>query len=170
MPNEYGVPATQEGMLTWDHVTGLLKDALNYWIATTSADGKPHVRPVWAAWLDGVLYFDGHPATGWGRNIIRDPRISVQVEAGDEVVILEGVVEDIPQAEAELAARIAEGFDAKYATKYNFKSDPGPWRERGLWSLRPQKVLAWDVAIFPGSVTRWRFNNADVEGNSQHAV
>ena len=68
MPSEYGVPATEEGMMTWEHVTELLRGALDYWIATTSADGRPHVRPVWAVWIDGILYFDGHPATGWGRN------------------------------------------------------------------------------------------------------
>jgi hypothetical protein len=160
MPEGYGVPATGEGMLTWEHVTELLRGALNYWIATTSSDGRPHVRPVWGAWIDGILYFDGHPATGWGRNVARDPRISVQVEVGDEALILEGVVEDIPQAEDELAERLAEEFGAKYSTRYTYTPDPTAWRGRGLLSMRPQKAFAWEVAEFSRSMTRWQFNHS----------
>jgi nitroimidazol reductase NimA-like FMN-containing flavoprotein (pyridoxamine 5'-phosphate oxidase superfamily) len=164
MPGEYGVPASEEGMMTWEHVTELLRDALNYWIATTSADGRPHVRPVWAVWIDGILYFDGHPATGWGRNIARDPRISVQVEAGDEAVIVEGVVEEIAQADDRLAERLGEGFGGKYSPRYKYTPEPDAWRERGLWSMRPQRVFAWGVAGFPRSVTRWRFDDERKEG------
>jgi hypothetical protein len=157
MPKEYGIKATGEGMLTWEHVNEALKSALNYWIATTSHDGRPHVRPVWAAWVDNILYFDGHPATGWGRNINRDPRISVQVEAGEDAIIVEGIVVDIPQAPAGLAERLAVEFDNKYKSKYGHTSDPEPWKERGLFSLHPQKILAWNVVQFSASPTRWQF-------------
>ncbi len=160
MPKGYGVPATEEGMLTWEHVTDILKGALNYWIGTTSQDGRPHVRPVWGVWLDGTLYFDGSPETGWGRNITRDPRISVQVEVGDDAIILDGVVQGIAQADAELADRLVVEFNSKYAEKYSYDytSDGKLWQERGLFSLRPSKVLAWDVAKFSTSPTKWRFD------------
>jgi len=163
MPQGYGVPATGEGMLTWEHVTDILRGALNYWIATTSSDGRPHVRPVWGAWVDGILYFDGHPATGWSRNIARDPRISVQVEVGDEAIILEGVVEEIAQAEDDLAQRLGEEFGAKYSTRYKYTPEPDAWRKHGLWSMRPHKVLAWVVADFSPSMTRWMFDNPDTK-------
>jgi nitroimidazol reductase NimA-like FMN-containing flavoprotein (pyridoxamine 5'-phosphate oxidase superfamily) len=158
MPAGYGVPIDEEGMLTWEQVAELLKGALNYWIATTAKDGTPHVRPVWGAWMDGVLYFDGHPATGWVRNIFRDPRISVQVEAGDVAIILDGLAEDIPQAEDKLAVRLGDEFGAKYSSRYKYTPEPDAWRERGLLCMRPRKVLAWEVAKFSSSATRWSFN------------
>ncbi|MGA7733261.1 MAG: pyridoxamine 5'-phosphate oxidase family protein [Chloroflexia bacterium] len=161
MPEGYIVTATEEGMLTWEHVTEVLKDALNYWIATTSSTGRPHVRPVWGAWIDGILYFDGSPDTGWGRNIARDPLISVQVEVGEEAIIIEGVVEDLPQAPDNLADRLAEEFGRKYSTRYKYTPEPDAWRERGLFMMRPHKLLAWNVARFSTSPTRWRFEQVD---------
>jgi nitroimidazol reductase NimA-like FMN-containing flavoprotein (pyridoxamine 5'-phosphate oxidase superfamily) len=163
MPEEYGVPATGEGMLTWEYVTGLLREALTYWIATTASDGRPHVRPVWGVWIDDILYFDGHPATGWGRNIARDPRISVQAGVGDVDIILEGTVEDIPQAEDRLAERLAEEFGSKYSPRYEYTPDPTAWRERGLLSMRPHKAFAWEVAQFKRSMTRWQLDNTRPE-------
>jgi hypothetical protein len=162
MPKEYGVPATKEGMLTWEHVTGVIKDALNYWIATTSSDGRPHVRPVWAAWMEGILYFDGHPATGWGRNIARDPRISVQVEVGDDAVILEGTVQDIAHTDPEVAERLAEEFNRKYLEKYgyDYTKEVKQWQDRGLFSMMPSKVLAWNVAEFSTSPTKWTLDGS----------
>ena len=158
MPKEYGIKTTEEGMLTWEHVNDVLKGALNYWIATTSQDGRPHVRPVWGAWVDNILYFDGHPATGWGRNINRDPRISVQVEVGEDAIIIEGVVVDVPQAPADLAERLAQEFDAKYKSRYNYTTDPEPFKVRGLLLMRPHKILAWDVTEFTSSPTKWTFD------------
>ncbi|MEI6136703.1 MAG: pyridoxamine 5'-phosphate oxidase family protein [Chloroflexota bacterium] len=29
-----------------------LRTAMNYWIATTRPDGRPHAAPVWGVWLD----------------------------------------------------------------------------------------------------------------------
>lgn len=162
MPEGYISAKTGEGMLTWEHVTEVLKGALNYWIATTSADGRPHVRPVWGAWIDGVLYFDGSPETGWGRNIARDPRISVQVEVGEDAVIVEGVVVDIAQASDSLADRLAEEFGRKYSTRYRYTPEPDAWRERGLFSMRPRKVFAWAVDSFSTSPTRWLFGHSDI--------
>lgn len=159
MPTEYGIKTTEEGMLAWESVTEHLRDALNYWIATTSKDGWPHVRPVWAAWVDGILYFDGHPSTGWGRNINRDPRISVQIEAGEIAVIIEGGVVDMPSADEELAKRLSAEFGRKYSEKYGYEVDPEgrELRQQGLYSLHPHKILAWDVSQFANSPTRWVF-------------
>lgn len=163
MPRNYGVPTTQEGMLPWEQLSQLLQDALNYWIATTTADGRPHVRPVWGTWSRNILYFDGSPETGWGRNINRDGRISVQVEAGDIAIIVEGIIVDLPQADDELATRLVELCKAKYMPKYNYDhtGEGEGWRERGLFSLHPRKILAWDVAKFGTSPTKWTFSETD---------
>jgi Pyridoxamine 5'-phosphate oxidase len=43
-------------------------------LATTDADGTPHVRPVWGVWVARCLYFDGHPHTRWARTRARAAR------------------------------------------------------------------------------------------------
>lgn len=45
-------------LLPWSWATERLVAARNYWIATTRANGRPHCRPVWGVWFEGVgLYF-----------------------------------------------------------------------------------------------------------------
>jgi PPOX class probable F420-dependent enzyme len=49
-------------------------------LATTMADGSPHVMPVWFV-LDGDdIVFNTGAGTVKGRNLARDPRVSVLVE------------------------------------------------------------------------------------------
>ena len=163
MPEGYMKPTTEEKMLKWEDVSELLRGALNYWIATTTADGRPHVRPVWGAWSKDILYFDGSPATGWGRNIQRDPRISVQVEAGDIAIIVEGDIVGIDRAGEELVTRLLEEYGAKYLPKYNYAADAGVWRDHGMFSLHPRKIFAWDVTEFGTSPTKWTFNETAQE-------
>jgi hypothetical protein len=50
----YGVlPADQgSGLLPWSWALERLRNARNYWLTTVWPDGRPHVMPVWAVWLD----------------------------------------------------------------------------------------------------------------------
>jgi hypothetical protein len=41
----------------WSEVVAVLERAEIYWIATVRADGRPHVTPIPAMWLDGALHF-----------------------------------------------------------------------------------------------------------------
>src|SRR5919206_3597441 len=94
MPEGYGVPTTDDGLLDWSWATQRLEAARNYWFSTTRPDGRPHAMPAWAVWLDGVLYFEGSPATRRARNLATNPALSVHLESADEVVILEGEVHE----------------------------------------------------------------------------
>jgi uncharacterized pyridoxamine 5'-phosphate oxidase family protein len=165
MPKGYMKPTTEEKMLKWEDVSELLRGALNYWIATTTKDGRPHVRPVWAVWSRNIIYFDGSPETGWWRNLNRDPRISIQVEVGDIAIIVEGVIVDIAQADDELATRLLGEYNAKYLPKYNYDATDASvgWRKTGLLSFYPRKIFAWDVAEFGTSPTKWTFGDTAQE-------
>src|SRR5215208_4333837 len=46
----------------WEETRRALEDAELFWISTVRADGRPHVTPLVAVWLDDALYF----ATGPG--------------------------------------------------------------------------------------------------------
>jgi nitroimidazol reductase NimA-like FMN-containing flavoprotein (pyridoxamine 5'-phosphate oxidase superfamily) len=141
----YGVPETTEGTLPWSHATERLERARIYWIGTASADGRPHAVPVWAAWLDGALYFGVGPRSI--RNIAANPRVTVHLEGGgDDVVIVEGKVEPFADSDGTTFPRLAEAM----AAKYDYRPD-GP---EG-YVLRPRAAYAW--TSFPADATRWRF-------------
>lgn len=155
MPKGYGVPETAEGLLAWDWAVERLEAARNYWFSTTRPDGRPHAMPAWAVWLDGALYFEGSPRTRRARNLAANPALTVHLESGDEVVILEGASEAAGVPARSLAERLAAAFMAKYAASYDYRPAPEQWDNGGLWVLRPRVAFAWKD--FPTSMTCWRF-------------
>src|SRR4051794_13205580 len=92
-PPDYPFPKTEDGMVPWSRVKDLLEQSRYYWLATVRPDGRPHVAPLWGAWVDDFLYFDGSPQTRWARNIAANAAASVNLESGNDVVIVEGTVE-----------------------------------------------------------------------------
>lgn len=146
-PSGYQVPTHSEGLLPWSYARERLEQAQNYWVCTASLDGRPHGAPVWGAWVDSRLYFEGSPETRWGRNIVANPRVSVHLESGSEVVIVEGSVEDVDDVGAQLAERVGDAF----AAKYNGYRSQG----RGFFILVPRRAFGW--TSFPADTTRWRF-------------
>ena len=153
MPEGYGVPETDDGLLDWSWAVERLEAAKNYWFSTTRADGRPHAMPAWGAWIDGVLYFDGSPETVRMRNLAQNPAISIHLESGDEVVILEGASYPVGKPERGFAERLAAALGKKYGPTY--VPTPDTWDEGGLWALRPKVAFGWTK--FPTDLTRWRF-------------
>jgi hypothetical protein len=147
LPEGYGEP---EQLLPWSFARERLEQAKNYWICTASLDGRPHAAPLWGAWVDEKLYFEGSPATRWGRNITSNPRASIHLESGDQVVIVEGAIEDHDDVGEALATRVGDAFAAKYG---GYRS-----QGRGFFVLVPRVVLGW--SSFPKDATRWRFGQA----------
>jgi hypothetical protein len=155
LPEGYGVPTLDEGMLEWSWAVEQLERALTYWFSTTRPDGRPHAMPAWAVWLDGALYFDGSPQTRRMRNLTENPAISVHLESGEQVVILEGQALDAGRPAATLAGRLAATFEAKYGVSKDYHPSPSTWDRGGLWIMRPRVAFGWTE--FPKALTRWTF-------------
>ena len=149
----YGIPTATEGMLAWSWAVERLEAAIVYWLATTGADGAPHVIPIWGAWVRGRWYVEGGP-TRWQRNLRENPRMAIHIEIGDEVVIVEGTAVEHVAPASPLADAILDGF-AKYRVAKAYEASADNWAEGGLWELRPVKAFAWSV--FPDDMTRFRF-------------
>jgi hypothetical protein len=62
MPAEYGPVDGLDGTLLWSWADQRLVDARNYWVATASVEGIPHVAPVWGVWSHGTLWFGTDPS------------------------------------------------------------------------------------------------------------
>lgn len=155
MPDGYGVPESADGMLPWSWASELLAAAPLYWVATTRPDGRPHTMPIWGAWVDDTFYFEGSPETRRGRNLAANPEVSVHIERGDDIVVVEGRAEEVRDLDLSLAGRIADAFGDKYE---GYRPEPAALIEHGIWIVRPRTVFGWGE--FPRTVTRWRFDAA----------
>src|SRR5574338_202738 len=91
----YGISRDPAGMMEWTWVEDQLTKSRNYWIASVTPDGKPHVAPVWGVWIDGALYFGSERESRKSKNLLANPNAVVHLESGDDTVILEGAVGEL---------------------------------------------------------------------------
>ena len=148
----YGIWAADQGagLLGWDWAATRLERAHNYWVASSSPEGKPHAAPIWGLWLESVFYFSTARASRKGRNLAANPQAVVHLESGDEVVVLEGVVEEV--ADKKELARLASAYGEKYTLEIKFE-DPGSV----VYGLQPKRAFAWRESDYPESATRFSF-------------
>ena len=115
-------------------------------------NGAPHARPVWGVWLDGRFYFSS--GSRIRSNLERGPAVSVNLESGDECVILEGTAA-LVHDEA-VAQRITAAYNEKY---------PLHMEANEFFEVCPRVVFGWlcdgsgrdGGALFSQTATRWLF-------------
>ncbi len=81
------------------------------WLATVRPDGRPHLMPVIAFWIDGAFHFIVGEGTRKGRNLLADSHCVIGTgswELPSLDVIVEGRAEPISNSEE--VGRIAEIF------------------------------------------------------------
>jgi general stress protein 26 len=145
---DYGISTSAEGLLPWSFVEERMTASRNYWITSVRPDGNPHAAPVWGLWHKGGFYFSTGEESAKGKNIKGNPSLSVHLESGDEVVILEGEIEYVTDKD------LLNGLDEDYEKKYGLKLQ-GPGL---IFHLEIKKAFAWREKDFPKSATRWTFD------------
>jgi hypothetical protein len=129
--------ASDAGELDWDWVDGQLREAGTYWV-TARTEGHPHPRPVWGVWLGNHLYLSiGTPVTT--EALATDPTVTVHLDSGTEVVIVEGRAYG-PSTDAEVVA--------EYNRKYDWSYDADTYGR--LTIVLPETVLAWRTRGWAG--------------------
>ncbi|WP_017621973.1 pyridoxamine 5'-phosphate oxidase family protein [Nocardiopsis chromatogenes] len=136
-------------LLPWEWAHTRLAEARTYWVATSSAGGRPLARPFWGLWGGEGFLFATHPTTRTARNLEENPRMQVNLEDGEQVVAVEGRAE-----------RIGEGpyidrWLEKYAALGARRPAEGEEVDRVVYRMRPQRAYGWTLAAFPGDITRW---------------
>ena len=149
----------------WDETRRALEDAELFWIATVRADGRPHVTPLVAVWLDDAIYF----ATGVGEqkavNLRTNPNVILTTgcnewERGLDVVV-EG--EAVRVTEENVLERLAETWATKWDGRWHYEVHEGGFRHEAgagailVFSVKPAKVFAFAKGTF--GQTRHRFSN-----------
>ena len=153
VPPMYGLKPRKQ-YLPFSHAEERLTRSRNYWICTSRPDGRPHSIPVWGFWMDGALYFGTARSSRKARNLAHNAAVSIHLDSGDDVVILEGAVVEIDLSDKPQLKKL----DAASRVKYKTPMMVTP--ENVLYSVRPRVVLAWTEKDFPNNATRWQFNTA----------
>jgi hypothetical protein len=105
---------------------------------TARTTGHPHLRPVWGVWRSSRLFLSiGTPVTRQALAV--DPAITVHLDSGTEVVIVEGRVSGSGN-DAEIVAEYDEMYDWSYDLIQH-----GP-----LTRISPETDLAWRAAGWAG--------------------
>jgi nitroimidazol reductase NimA-like FMN-containing flavoprotein (pyridoxamine 5'-phosphate oxidase superfamily) len=147
----------------WDQTRRALEDAQQFWIATVRADGRPHVTPLVAVWLDDAIYF----ATGAGE------QKAVNLRANQNVILMTGcnewergldiVVEGeaVPVIDESVLERLAKAWRTKWDGRWHYEVHEGGFRHEGnvdailVFSAKPTRVFAFARGTF--GQTRHRF-------------
>ena len=135
--------------LDWAWVQGQLESAGTYWVVPLT-QGHPHLRPVWGIWQDDRIYLSiGSPAAR--RALARDPAVTVHLDSGTDVVIVEGLAIPAVSHGAPIVA---------YNQKYDWEYDPEEYGP--LQCVKPLVVRAWRTAGWAGRESftetgRWDF-------------
>ena len=148
----------------WEQTRRALEDAELFWITTVRVDGRPHVTPLVAVWLDHAIHF----ATGIGEQKAVNLRTNQNVilttgcnewEQGLDVVVEGEAVQVIDESVLEqLAEAWAAKWDGRWAYEVRQRSF---WHEGGsdavlVFAVKPAKVLAFAKGTF--GQTRHRFS------------
>ncbi len=117
-----------------------LETAGTYWL-TARTPGHPHPRPVWGIWHSQRLHLSvGSPTLL--RAVDAEPRVTVHLDSGTDVVLVEGMTSRTTRHETPTA--VIQAYNAKYNWDYQVA-------EHGeLIVVRPQRVLAWRTAGWAG--------------------
>ena len=154
MPGYGTLPADGgRGLLPWSWAEERLVRSHDFWLATVTPHGAPHLMPAWAVWRAGRLWFSSSNGSRKARNLTSESRCAVSTDNPLEPVAVQGRVHRITDPEA-LAAML-EAENAKYGTDYGPDMvDPA---SNSVFALRPEWAFALDSSDFTGSPTRFTF-------------
>jgi nitroimidazol reductase NimA-like FMN-containing flavoprotein (pyridoxamine 5'-phosphate oxidase superfamily) len=145
----------------WSETLRVIEAAELFWIATVRPDGRPHVTPLVAVWLDGALHFCTGPQEQKALNLRANPHVALTTgcnswDDGVDVVV-EG--DAVQVTDASKLRRLAKAWTAKWDGRWQFAAEAGGFVQDGhaapVYAVRPAKVLAFAKGSF--SHTRHRF-------------
>jgi Pyridoxamine 5'-phosphate oxidase len=148
----------------WSDAADRLQEASIYWLTTVRADGRPHVTPLIAVWLDHALYISTGPTEQKAKNLATNTNcvLTTGNNAMDEGldVVLEGAAVRV-RDRSELV-RVADAYEAKYGSTWRFEVGDeafvnGEHGEVLVFAVAPTKVFGFGKGE-PFSQTRWRFS------------
>ena len=145
----------------WDETRQVLEAAELFWISSVRADGRPHVTPLVAVWLDGAIHFCTGATEQKAINLSGNPHVILMTGCnrwdGGLDVVVEG--EAVRCTDNDVLERLAAAWAAKWEGQWKFQVRDGAFQQAGgeslVFSVSPAKILAFAKGSF--SHTRHRF-------------
>ena len=149
---DYGIQENEEGLISWDWVDEQLLNTRNYWVTSVRSDQRPHAVPVWGVYLNQIIHFGSSRTAQKTNNLLNNPAISLHLESGDDVVIIEGTAKVVTDPED--LKQIAIVYHQKYPGY-----DPELTFDENtvIFAVLPHKVFAWTEQDFVKNATCWVF-------------
>jgi nitroimidazol reductase NimA-like FMN-containing flavoprotein (pyridoxamine 5'-phosphate oxidase superfamily) len=146
----------------WEQTRGALQSAELFWITTVRADGRPHVTPLVAVWLDDALHFSTGATEQKAMNIRGNPHVVLTTgcntwDQGLDVVV-EGDARRV--TDDDQLKRLAAAWATKWQGQWRFEVRDGRFENKDhgialVFSVTPTKIFACAKGTF--SQTRYRF-------------
>jgi hypothetical protein len=152
----YGIvgPGDGRGLLPWSWAEERLVASHDYWVATVTPDGRPHVMPVWGVWAATAFWFSSASRSRKARNLAGNPAVTVTTDNALQPVVVEGRAE--PVTGRPRVREFTDRANEKYGTDYSVEFFAG----NALFRVRPRWAFALDEGDFTGTPTRWVFSGA----------
>ena len=147
---------------SWEETRRALESAQLSWLTTVRRDGRPHVTPLVAVWLDDALYFTTGPEEQKAVNIEHNRHVAVTTgcnewERGMDVVV-EGEAARV--SDHSLLEVLVDAWAEKWDGRWDYKVGGNGFTQANggptlVFRVEPSKVFAFGKGRF--SQTRHRF-------------
>jgi general stress protein 26 len=147
--------------VSWDDTRRVIEDAPLFWITTVRSDGRPHVTPLVAVWLEDALFFSTGAKEQKRINLEHNPRVALvtgcnEWERGIDVVV-EG--DAVQVTDDDLLSRLGDVWKTKWDGFWRFEARDGAFHHDGItalaFSVKPTRVLAFSKRPFTHTVHRF---------------
>jgi general stress protein 26 len=147
----------------WVEVRAILQSAETFWITTVRSNGRPHVTPLVAVWLDDAIYFCTGPGEQKAVNLRGNQNVILTTgcntwDSGTDVVV-EGVATRV--TDDSKLRQLAAAWTTKWDGSWQFEVVDGAFHHDGgngeaiVFEVKPTKVLSF--AKGTGAATRHVF-------------
>jgi 2-oxoisovalerate dehydrogenase E2 component (dihydrolipoyl transacylase) len=136
---------------TWDATREVLESAELFWISTVRADGRPHVTPLVAVWVDDALHFHTGEEEQKAANLRDNPYVVLTTGCNSWDKGLDVVVEGtaVQVRDDYTLRRLAEAWAAKWDGRWQLDVRDGGFRNRSesnwpsiVFTVTPTKIHA----------------------------
>jgi general stress protein 26 len=149
--------------VSWDETCKLLEAAELFWICTVRPDGRPHVTPLVATWVDGAIHFHTGAREQKFANLRNNPHVVLltgcnQWDRGVDVVVEGDAVQVTDRAVLE---RLATAWAPKWDGRWHLTAGDGGFHHGGS-----EDILSEVFSVVPTTV--YAHAKGDPFGQTRH--
>jgi general stress protein 26 len=135
----------------WDETRRVLETAELFWISTVRPDGRPHVTPLVAVWVDDAIHFHTGTEEQKFANLRANQHVVLTTGCsnwdGGLDVVIEGSAVQV--TDEDVLKRLAEAWATKWDGRWRLAVQDGGFRNLNtnnfpsvVFSVRPAKIFA----------------------------